>query len=153
MTEIFEPAKNSWQIKQENWPFSRGRQVAVQVTDNGRLYTIVDWGESLVKSRIDEKGEWYVVAKVPFVCLPDHSRPLEGFDYGFAALGNELYVLGGKVLRWEEMGPGRFDIVKLDRVRVWDTLGMPPKWKETRPMCRPSCGSILGFASLKERSS
>ncbi|XP_030475892.1 F-box/kelch-repeat protein At1g16250 [Syzygium oleosum] len=151
-SEVFWPLSGLWNTVEDNWPFSRAMQVAVQVIKNDRVYTIVDWGESLIKTRDTAKGEWYNVGKVPSVFLPDHSRPLEVFDYGFAGLGYELYVLGGKVLKWEESGAGRFDIVKLGLVRVCDPSKFPLKWRETRPMCQTASGSILGCASLKESS-
>ncbi|XP_031397024.1 F-box/kelch-repeat protein At1g16250 isoform X2 [Punica granatum] len=151
-TEVFDPSNRKWCIKHDNWPFSRASQVSVQVTKDDRLYTVEDWGESIVKTRDAEKEEWDSVGKVPPVFVSNHSRPLEAFDYGFAALGHELYVVGGKVLKWEELGVGRFEIVKLDRVRVCDPTCSPLSWRETRPMCLTSSGSILGCTSLKETS-
>lgn len=152
-TQVFNPSNRKWCIKHENWPFSRARQVAVQVTEDGQVYTVEDWGESIVKTRDAEMEEWYSVGKVPPVFIPHHSRPLEVFDYGFAALGHELYVIGGKVLKWEESGVGRFEIIKLDRVRVCDPTCLQLSWRETRPMCMTAAGSILGCASLKGSSS
>ncbi|KAL5782829.1 hypothetical protein ACOSP7_007858 [Xanthoceras sorbifolium] len=149
-SEVFNPSNSTWCIVEDSWPFSRAMQFSVQVIGDARVYTVVDWGESLIKTRDNEKGDWYNVGSVPSVILSDHYRPVEAFGYGFAALKNKLYVLGGTALRWEESRGGRFDIRRLDVVRVCDPSVTPLKWKETRPMCRPSCGSILGCASLEE---
>lgn len=151
-SQVFCPLSGTWSVVRDSWPFSRATQMAVQVTEDDHIYTLVDWGESLIKTRDSREAEWYNVGKVPPVILPDHSRPLEVFDYGFAALGRELYVMGGKVLKWEESGAGRFDIVKLGRVRVCDPSESPLKWREARSMCLKACGSILGSASLNEGS-
>uniref|UniRef100_A0A6N2MWE2 F-box domain-containing protein n=1 Tax=Salix viminalis TaxID=40686 RepID=A0A6N2MWE2_SALVM len=151
ITQVFNPSINTWCSMEDIWPFSRAMQFAVQVMCDGRVYTVVDWGESLIKTRDSEEGgEWYTVGSVPSVILTTHTRALEAFSYGFASLRDELYILGGKVLKWEEAGAGRFDIVRLDLVRVCNPVARPLKWKETRPMCGPACGSILGCASLEE---
>ncbi|KAE8679002.1 F-box/kelch-repeat protein [Hibiscus syriacus] len=121
-----------------------------QVMGDDQVYTVVDWGESLVKTRYCLRGEWYNVGVVPPVRLPDHSRELEAFGYGFIALRHELYVLGGKVLKWEDSGAGRFDVVRLAGVRVCDPLRRPLNWREIRPMCSLAGGSILGCASMEE---
>lgn len=152
ITQVFSPSDKTWCTMDDVWPFSRAMQFAVQVMCDGRVYTVVDWGESLIKTR-DTVGEWYTVGTVPSVVLPNHTRALEAFSYGFASLKNQLYILGGKVLKWEEAGAGRFDIVRLALVRVCNPVARPLKWKETRPMCRSACGSILGCASLEEHSS
>ncbi|KAJ4722697.1 Kelch repeat-containing F-box family protein [Melia azedarach] len=152
-SELFDPSNGTWCTVEDTWPFSRAMQFAVQVMEDGRLYTVVDWGESLIKTRDNEKGEWYNVGSVPSVILPYHSRPLETFGYGFAALKNKLYVLGGTALKWEWLGGGRYDIRRLSLVRFCDPSDNPLKWKETRPMCGLSCGSILGCASMEERFS
>jgi hypothetical protein len=149
-SEVFSPSDRKWCTVEDIWPFSRAMQFAVQVIGDDRVYTVVDWGESLIKTRNTDKGDWYNVGLVPSVVLPDHSRPLEAFGYGFAALRHELYILGGKVLKWEESGAGRFDIVKLGLVRVCDPSVMPLRWRKTRPMCGSAHGSIIGCASLEE---
>ncbi|KAJ6770920.1 F-BOX/KELCH-REPEAT PROTEIN [Salix koriyanagi] len=114
ITQVFNPSINTWCTMEDIWPFSRAMQFAVQVMCDGRVYTVVDWGESLIKTRDSEGGEWYTVGSVPSVILTTHTRALEAFSYGFASLRDELYILGGKVLKWEEAGAGRFDIVRLD---------------------------------------
>ncbi|KAH0916398.1 LOW QUALITY PROTEIN: hypothetical protein HID58_030844 [Brassica napus] len=93
----------------------------------------------------------YNVGSVPSVFFPNHPRELESFGYGFAALRDELFVIGGKVLKWEE-GSGRFDIVRLSVVRVCNPLDRPLNWRETKPMCIPAGGSIIGCVSLEESS-
>ena len=100
-SEVFNPLEMSWSTVEDIWPFSRAMQFAVQVMKNDRVYTIVDWGESLIKTRDTDEGEWYNVGSVPSVILPNHPRELEAFGYGFAALRDELFVVGGKVLKWE----------------------------------------------------
>ncbi|GKV10478.1 hypothetical protein SLEP1_g21832 [Rubroshorea leprosula] len=149
-SEVFSPSKKTWCTVEDIWPFSRAMHFAVQVMGDDQVYTVVDRGESLVKTRDTEKGEWYNVGSVPSVILPYHSRALEAFGYGVCTLRRELYVLGGKVLKWEEYGAGRFDIVSLDVVRVCNPLERPLKWREIRPICGSASGSILGCASLEE---
>lgn len=150
-SEVLSPADRNWCTVEDIWPFSREMQFAAQVIGDDRVYTVVDLGESLIKTRYTDKGEWYNVGIVPSVILPDHPRPLEAFSYGFAALRHELYIVGGKVLKWEESGAGRFDIVKLGLVRVCDPSAMPLTWREIKPMCGSAYGSIIGCASLEER--
>lgn len=152
-SEVFSLSEGTWCTMEDVWPFSRTMQFAVQVIGDNRVYTVVDWGESLIKTRDTEKGEWYNIGSVPSVVLPDHCRQLEAFGYGFAALRHELYVLGGKALKWEQSGAGRFDIVKLDLVRVCNPLVKPLKWRETRPMIGSARGTVIGCASMEEESS
>ncbi|XP_043711621.1 F-box/kelch-repeat protein At1g16250 [Telopea speciosissima] len=149
-SEIFNPSERRWHTVEDIWPFSRAMQFAVTVVGDDKLYTIVDWGESSIKTRDGNQQEWSNVGSVPPVFLADHSRPLEAFGYGFAALRCDLYVIGGKVLKWDESGAGRFDIVKLAGVRVCDPTVAPLNWKETRPMCKSACGAILGCAAMEE---
>lgn len=152
-SEVFDPSDRTWHTVEDRWPFSRAMQIAVEVMEGDRVYTVVDCGESSIKTRDTEQGEWYDLGLVPPVVLPNHGRHLEAFGYGFAALKGELYVLGGKVLKWEDSGAGRFDIVRLDSVRVCDPTVNPLKWREIRPMCRSARGCVLGCASLEEESS
>ncbi|XP_022745715.1 LOW QUALITY PROTEIN: F-box/kelch-repeat protein At1g16250-like [Durio zibethinus] len=151
-SEIFDPSNKAWATVDDIWPFSRAMQFAVQVMGNDKVYTVVDWGESLIKARDSRRGVWYNVGAVPPIVFPDNARELEAFGYGFAALKNELYVLGGKVLKWEDSGAGMFDVVRLAGVRVCDPLQRPLNWREIRPMCRPSAGTILGCASMEEEA-
>ncbi|XP_009359825.2 F-box/kelch-repeat protein At1g16250 [Pyrus x bretschneideri] len=152
-SEVFTPSDGTWRTVEDIWPFSRAMQFAAQVIGDNRIYTVVDWGESLIKTRDTEKGEWYTVGSVPSVIFHDHPRPLEAFGYGFAALRHELYVLGGKALKWEQSGAGRFDIVKLGLVRVCNPSAKPLKWRETRPMIGSARGTVIGCASMEEESS
>ncbi|XP_059283348.1 F-box/kelch-repeat protein At1g16250 [Lycium ferocissimum] len=149
---VFDPSDETWQHVNDIWPFSRAMHLGIQVLDGGQICTVVDWGGSSIKTRDVENGEWHHRGLVPPVSLPDHPRPLEVFDYGFVALRNEVYVLGGRVLRWEETGTGKFSIVRLRTVRVCNPLSLPLRWRETRPMCEPASGSILGCASMETRS-
>ncbi|XVF06629.1 hypothetical protein REPUB_Repub06bG0066000 [Reevesia pubescens] len=149
-SEIFDPSNKTWCTVDDMWPFAKEMQFAVQVMRNDQVYTVVDWGESLIKTRHLTRGVWYSVGSVPPIHFPDHPRDLEVFGYGFAALRHELYVLGGKVLMWEDTGAGRFEVEKLAGVRVCDPLQTPLNWREIRPMWRPAGGSILGCASMEE---
>ncbi|XP_057476454.1 F-box/kelch-repeat protein At1g16250-like isoform X2 [Actinidia eriantha] len=151
-SEVFNPSDGTWCTVDDIWPFSRAMNFTVQVMGDGRVYTVVDWGESSIKMW-DARGEWHHVGSVPSVVLPDHSRRLGAFGYGFAALRHEIYILGGRVLKWEESGVGRFDIVKLCLIRVCDPDVAPLKWRETRLMCCSGGGSILGCASMEEKFS
>ncbi|KAK4856269.1 hypothetical protein QYF36_015884 [Acer negundo] len=112
-SEVFNPLNSTWCIVEDTWPFSRAMQFSVQVIGDAQVYTVVDWGESLIKTRDNEKGDWYNVGSVPSIILSDHYRPVEAFGYGFAALKNKLYVLGGTALRWEDSRGGRFDIRRM----------------------------------------
>ncbi|XP_068334001.1 F-box/kelch-repeat protein At1g16250-like [Pyrus communis] len=152
-SEVFTPSEGTWCTVEDIWPFSRAMQFAVQVIGDNQIYTVVDWGESLIKTRDTERGEWYNIGSVPSVIFRDHPRQLEAFGYGFAALRRELYVLGGKALKWEQSGAGRFDIVKLGVVRVCNPSVKPLKWRETRPMTGSARGTVIGCASMEEESS
>ncbi|TXG71527.1 hypothetical protein EZV62_000106 [Acer yangbiense] len=99
-SEVFNPLNSTWCIVEDTWPFSRAMQFSVQVIGDAQVYTVVDWGESLIKTRDNEKGDWYNVGSVPPIILSDHYRPVEAFGYGFAALKNKLYVLGGTALSY-----------------------------------------------------
>lgn len=149
---VFDPSDETWLSVDDTWPFSRAMHLGIQVLDGGHICTVVDWGGSSIKTRDMDNREWHHRGLVPPVILPDHPRPLEVFDYGFVALRNEIYVLGGRVLRWEEAGAGKFNIVKLNTVRVCNPLSLPLRWREIRPMCAPAFGSILGCASMETRS-
>jgi hypothetical protein len=152
-SEVFDPKDKKWRTVEDIWPFSRAMHLGVQIMKDNRVYTVVDWGESSIKTRDSEKGDWQHVGLVPPVVLSDHPRPLEAFGYGFSALHGELYVLGGRVLRWEDTGLGKFDIVRLATVRVCEPSVTPLKWRETVPMCGIARGSILGCAAMEHDSS
>lgn len=149
---VFDPSDETWLSVNDTWPFSRAMHLGIQVLDGGHICTVVDWGGSSIETRDVDNREWHHRGLIPPVILPDHPRPLEVFDYGFVALRNEIYVLGGRVLRWEESGTGKFNIVKLSTVRVCNPLSLPLRWREIRPMCEPAFGSILGCASMETRS-
>ncbi|KAL0723623.1 hypothetical protein Bca4012_038222 [Brassica carinata] len=146
-SEVFNPLEMSWSTVGNIWPFS-----TVQVMRNDRVYTILDWGGSWIKTRDADEGEWYNVGSVPCVVLPNHPREPQVLGYGFAALRDELYVIGGQVLKLEGSGAGRSEIVRLSVVRVCNPLDRPLIWRETRPMCIPAGGSIIGCVSLEESS-
>src|SRR5262249_3745342 len=84
ISQVFDPSNKTWCTVEDIWPFSRAMQFAVQVMGNSQVYTVVDWGESLIKTRNSEEGEWYNIGSVPSVILPNHTRALEPFSYGFA---------------------------------------------------------------------
>ncbi|CAN1141395.1 F-box/kelch-repeat protein At1g16250 [Linum perenne] len=152
-SQVYDESDKTWTTRRGVWPFSRAMQFGVEVMRDGQVYTVVDGVERLIKTRDSEDGEWYSVGSVPAVILNNHARALGAFDCGFASLKGELYVLGGKVIKWEEVGAGRFDILRLDLVRVCDPKVRPLKWKETRPMYGFARGCILGCASLEEPQS
>ncbi|KAF6171197.1 hypothetical protein GIB67_001912 [Kingdonia uniflora] len=147
-SELYDPLDRSWRTVGDIWPFSKAMQVAVTVVRGDRIFTLVDCGESCIKRRDTDQGQWSNVGPVPLVTLTDHTRSLEAFGYGFAALGSDLYVVGGKVLKWE--ATGRFDIVKLNLVRICDPTVLPLKWRETRPMYGLARGAVVASATLEE---
>ncbi|XP_071725381.1 F-box/kelch-repeat protein At1g16250 [Rutidosis leptorrhynchoides] len=151
---IFDPSNDTWTSLGDiwEWPFSRAIQYEVHLMGDGQLCTVVEQGESHIKMRDIEEGEWYDVGSIPSITLSDHARALEPFGYRVASWRNELYILGGRVLKWEEFGSGMFKIVRLRSVRVCNPLLRPLQWKETRPMCLPASGSILGCASMEEKN-
>ena len=70
--------------------------------------------------------------------------------HGFAALRDELYVIGGRFLKLEKSGARGFE--RLSVVKVCDSLVRPLIWREAKPMCLPAGGPITGCASLEESS-
>ncbi|KAL5981742.1 hypothetical protein ACLOJK_015805 [Asimina triloba] len=114
----------------------------------GECFFTVDEGEgNSVKTRMKDQDEWKTLGKIPPVVLPDHSRPLECFGYSLTGLGSDLYVLGGRVLKWNESRL-RFDIVKLDLVRFCNVTAPKLNWRATRRT--RLCGAVLACASIKE---
>ncbi|XVE62555.1 hypothetical protein DITRI_Ditri06bG0127300 [Diplodiscus trichospermus] len=152
-SEVFDPSNKTWSLVDDIWPFSRAMQFTIQVVDDDKVYTVVDWRDSWIKVRDSLGGPWYNVGFIPPVVFPDSPRELEPFAYGFAAMRHELYVLGGKVLKWEDIGAGMFDSVRLTGVRVCDPSQQPLNWREIRPMPWPSGGAIQGCVSLEEKPS
>uniref|UniRef100_A0A7N0UI02 F-box/kelch-repeat protein n=1 Tax=Kalanchoe fedtschenkoi TaxID=63787 RepID=A0A7N0UI02_KALFE len=146
--EVFNPCDRSWCTIQDMWQPPKKLQVAILVI-NGRLYTVIE-GENSVQIRNTETGDWYHVGSVPAAALPDHPRLLEFYGYSACGLRKELYIVGGKTIKLEEKGDGRFDIVKLRTMRVCDPSITPLRWRETRPIFGPAGGSILGCGSLEE---
>ncbi|KAJ0257136.1 F-box/kelch-repeat protein [Hirschfeldia incana] len=146
-SEVFNPLEMSWSTEVGIWPLS-----PLQVMKNDRVYTIIDWRGSLIRTRDGEEGEWYNVGLVPCVVLPDNSREPHVLGYGFVALRDELYVVGGQALKLEGPGVGTCEILRLSVVRVCNHLDRPLNWRETRPMCIPAGGSVFGCASLEESS-
>ncbi|CAN8293115.1 unnamed protein product [Cochlearia groenlandica] len=143
---VFNPADMTWSTVEDIWHFSRSIKIPVQVMKRDRVYTIICWKESVIKTRDTDEGEWYNVGSVPSVL---HPRELEAFGYGFAALKDELYVIGGKILKGDESGQGRFQMT-VSLVRVCNPLDRPLNWRETKPMCIPAGGTIIGCTSLEE---
>ncbi|KAF8064815.1 hypothetical protein N665_1166s0027 [Sinapis alba] len=125
-TQVFNPLEMIW---------------STVVMKDDRLYMIVDWGKRLIMTRDANEGEWYNVGPVPcVVVLPNHPREPLVLGHGFAALRDELYVIGSQVLKLEELGAERFDTVTLSVVR------------RPKPMCIPAGGAIIGCVSLEESS-
>lgn len=148
---VFNPLEMSWSTVVDNWPSLMN--YTVQVMKDDRPYTIVDsgLGGNVIQTRDTDEGEWYSVGAVPCVVVPNHpgeSSPVVGF--GFAALRDELYVIGGHVRI--KSGAGRFELVRLSVVRVCNPLDRPLNWRETKPMCIPAGGLIIGCVSLEESS-
>ncbi|KAK9106765.1 hypothetical protein Syun_022776 [Stephania yunnanensis] len=147
---IYDPLDKTWCKGEDIRRSSKAMQLAIAIVPNDRFYIVLDSGESSIKTRETDESEWHVVGSVPPVVLPDHIRPLEAFGYGFAVLGQDLYVVGGKVLKWEEFGAGRFDIVKLKTVKACNSSDVPLKWREIKPMCRSARGAVIGCATMEE---
>ncbi|KAF8094538.1 hypothetical protein N665_0360s0040 [Sinapis alba] len=142
----FDPFKKEWRLVASMLtPRTHFACIAV----SGKVY--VAGGCNLTHSRGITSAEVYdAVADRWDLQSKIHLRELEAFGYGFAALRDELYVIRGKVLKWEESEVGRFDIVRLPVVRVCNPLDRPLHWRETKPMCSPAGGSIT--ACLEECS-
>ncbi|XP_013584297.1 PREDICTED: F-box/kelch-repeat protein At1g16250-like [Brassica oleracea var. oleracea] len=154
-TQAFNPLEMSWSTVVDIWPLPRRMNYAVQVMKNDRLYSIVTQvlGGRLIQTRgdTDDEGEWYTLGSVPcVVVLPDDPREPQVLGHGFAALRDELYVIGGRFLKLEKSGAGGFE--RLSVVRVCDPLVRPLIWREAKPMCLPAAGPITGCVSLEESS-
>ncbi|WZZ57717.1 hypothetical protein YC2023_057824 [Brassica napus] len=149
-TQAFNPLEMSWSTVVDIWPLPRRMNYAVQVMKNDRLYSIVIQvlGGRLIQTRgdTDDEGEWYTLGSVPcVVVLPDDPREPQVLGHGFAALRDELYVIGGRFLKLEKSGSGGFE--RLSVVRVCDPLVRPLVWREAKPMCLPADGPITGSIS------
>ncbi|XP_018493112.2 F-box/kelch-repeat protein At1g16250-like [Raphanus sativus] len=148
---VFNPLEMSWSTVVDNWPSLMN--YTVQVMKDDRPYTIVDsgLGGNVIQTRDTYEGEWYSVGSVPCVVVPNHpgeSSPVVGF--GFAALRDELCVIGGHVRI--KLDAARFQIVRSSVMMVCNPLDRPLNWRETKPMCIPAGGLIIGCVSLEESS-
>eukprot|EP01018_Ginkgo_biloba_P008475 Gb_11138 [translate_table: standard] len=148
--EVFDPIKGSWCSIQNFWLFFRPMSCPV-TTIKDSIYVIDDWDGNNLKFRDASSGSWIGLGPVPSVKFSDHSRPLKGFGFGLIGFQNDLYVLGGKVLKWEPSdGHWRnVDVVKLNVVRVCTPTAIQLEWREVKPM-RGSHGAIVGCAVLEE---
>ncbi|KAJ8620368.1 hypothetical protein MRB53_028897 [Persea americana] len=120
----------------------------ITTTVGDHFYTITESDGNIVCARYKDQQDWQALGRVPPVVLPNHSRLLESFSFGFTALGRDLYVVGGKVIKWNEF-IRTFDIVQLDLVRVCDVTVLPLRWRKTRPM-HGTCGAVVACGCLKE---
>ncbi|XP_068660709.1 F-box/kelch-repeat protein At1g16250 [Aristolochia californica] len=145
ITEVFVPSDWKWHAAKDVNPFARTTEFSLTEV-GGCLYTISEWQNSIKAKKMDQR-DWTVIGSLPPVFLPDHSRPLESFGFGLVGLGKNIYVLGGKVLKFARSAAPRFDIAKLDLVRVCDPRAMPLEWREIRSM-RGVRGAVVGCCSL-----
>nr|ADE77005.1 unknown [Picea sitchensis] len=148
--EVFDPVKGSWYSHQNFWLFFRLMPCPL-TTIKDCIYVIDDWDGNNVKFRDAATGCWITVGPVPSVQFSDLSRALKGFGFGLIGFQNDLYVLGGKVLKWEPSDGHwqNFEVVKLNVVRACKISGTQPEWREVRPI-RGSHGAVVGCAVLEE---
>lgn len=147
--EVFNVEDGFWRSMPDAWQESKKLPICILAID-GRLYTVIDWDGNSIYTRNSETEDWYQVGSVPAITLSNHPRPLEPFDYSLCSLKKELYVIGGKAIKFEDQGGRRFDILKLGNMRVCNPFTTPLQWRETRPFLGPACGVILGCESLEE---
>lgn len=141
LCHVFDPLDKMWH------PVKDIYLNVIPITTGGHLYTITESAGNIVYTRHKDRQDWLSLGKVPPVVLPNHSRPLESFSFGFTALGRDLYVVGGKVIKWNEF-LRTLDTVQLDLVRVCDVTDPPLRWRKTRPM-RGTCGAVVACGCLK----
>lgn len=144
---VFDPLDKMWHPAKDICLNAKLMNWATTISGD-HFYAIGESAGNTVSARHKDEQDWHTLGKVPPVFLPNHSRPLECFRFGFTALGKNLYVVGGKVLKWNEHQK-RFDIVRLDLVRVCNVSDSPLNWREARPM-RGTCGAVLACAALEE---
>ncbi|CAH8386635.1 unnamed protein product [Eruca vesicaria subsp. sativa] len=149
-SQAFNPLEMSWSTVVDICPPLVSRKFNGHVMKNDRLYTIDDLGlgGSFIKAKDTDEGEWYDVGSVPSVVLPNHLGEAPVGEYGFAALRDKFYVIGGIVPI--ESDAGRFEHVGWSVVKVCNPLDRPLNWRKTKPMCIPAGGRIIGCVSLEE---
>uniref|UniRef100_A0A0C9S6B9 TSA: Wollemia nobilis Ref_Wollemi_Transcript_15188_1284 transcribed RNA sequence n=1 Tax=Wollemia nobilis TaxID=56998 RepID=A0A0C9S6B9_9CONI len=148
--EIFDPVKGSWYSQQNFWLFFRIMPCPVTTVEDC-IYIIDDWDGNNVKYWDALSGCWVNIGPVPSVRFSDISHAPKGFGFGLIGFRNDLYVIGGKVLKWEPSdGHWRnVEIVKLNVVRICKLSGRQPEWREVRSI-RGSHGAVVGCAVLEE---
>ncbi|KAH9319451.1 hypothetical protein KI387_021220, partial [Taxus chinensis] len=148
--EVFDPVKGTWYSQLNFWLFFRLMPCPV-TTVKDCIYVIDDWDGNNIKVWDASSGSWVNVGPVPSVRFSDLSQALKGFGFGLIGFQNDLYVVGGKVLKWEPSnGHWRnVEIVKLNVVRICRIRGTQPEWREVRPI-RGSNGAVVGCAVLEE---
>lgn len=148
--EILDPGKGSWCSQQNFWLFFRLVPCPV-ATVKDCIYMIDDWDGNDVKYWDPMSGCWVNIGSVPSVQFSGHSHALKAFGFGVIGFQNEMYVIGGKVLKWEPSDGHwrKVEIVKLNLVRVCKISGAQLEWREVRPV-RGSQGAVVGCAVLEE---
>lgn len=152
--EIYDPLRGTWYSLHDLWLFSR--QMPCPVTSmHGHMYALDDWDANTIKMYDPQVAAWVSVGPVPGVEVPGQIRKPKGFNFGLIGLRNELYVLGGKVLRWQPANGHwkKFDILRLNTVIACNPSikddNVP--WRRVKSM-GDSRGAVLGCAVLEEES-
>ncbi|KAL2652475.1 hypothetical protein R1flu_020603 [Riccia fluitans] len=150
--EVYDPSRMAWYSLPDVWLFSR--QMPCPVTSmQGSMYALDDWDANTIKVYEPQVGAWVSVGPVPGVEVPGQDRRPKGFNFGLTGLRDELYVLGGKVLRWQPANGHwkKFDILRLNTVIACNPAvkGREVSWRKMKPMGE-SRGAVLGCAVLEE---
>lgn len=142
---VFNPVNQQWCMVKDLQLF-RSLTCKYTTTVNGNIYTILEEGG--VKMMDTDQKFWCTLGAFPAVFLPNHTRPLNPFAFGFVGFQQYLYVTGGMALKYNSDALS-YAIVKLNSVRFCDPRKLSLEWKDARPMPTRG-GCILGCAVMEE---
>lgn len=157
--DVYDPVKAEWYPMRDVWVFSR--QMPCPVTSmKGCMYALDDWDGNTIKLYNPESKVWVSLAPLPSLDVAAGRRP-KGFNFGLIGLGDELYVLGGKLLT---LNPSPYPWKRLDVVRLNSVMACRPSssaegggggggggvaWRRVESMGLAR-GQVLGCAVLEE---
>lgn len=134
--EVFDPVTKTWTQIEGMWPqsFVPSTQVAPPLVAvlNNELYGI-NIIENMLMHYNKELKQWHLLEKVPH-----RAENTNGWGLGFKAVGDELYVIGGR-------GPGQF----LPEIHAYrPSVDEGDKWRFVTELWLPTSGFIYNCAVM-----